>query len=80
MSAYSILIDSSVWIKYFRTGKPAKLDRIIEEDLACINQHILTELSPVLSLKNETKLQEGLQAIRMNPMNIDGRSFVIIKS
>ena len=71
MSAYSILIDSSVWIEYFRNGKPDKLDRIIEEDLACINEIILTELAPVLSLKNETELLEGLQAIRKVPMNID---------
>lgn len=71
MSAYSILIDSSVWIEYFRTGKPDKLDQIIEEDLACINELILTELAPSLSLKNETELLEGLQAIRMIPMNID---------
>lgn len=71
MSAYSILIDSSVWIEYFLTGKPDKLDQIIEEDLACINELILTELAPSLSLKNETELLEGLQAIRMIPMNID---------
>lgn len=71
MSRYKILIDSSVWIEYFRTGKPDKLDRIIEEDLACINQLILTELAPALSFKNETELLEGLQAIRMIPMNID---------
>jgi predicted nucleic acid-binding protein len=71
MNAYSILIDSSVWIEYFRTGKPTRLDRIIEEDLACINELIFTELAPALSLKNETDLLEGLQAIRMIPMNID---------
>lgn len=71
MSAYSILIDSSVWIDYFRNGKPAKLDRIIEEDLACINQLIFTELAPAISLKNVNELREGLRAIRMIPMNID---------
>jgi predicted nucleic acid-binding protein len=71
MSAYSILIDSSVWIEYFRTGKPEKLDRIIEEDLACINELILTELAPSLMMKNETDIIEGLQAIEMIPMNID---------
>lgn len=71
MSAYSILVDSSVWIEYFRTGKPTRLDRIIEEDLVCINELILTELAPALSLQNETDLLEGLQAIRMIPMNID---------
>lgn len=71
MSAYSILIDSSVWIEYFKRGKPEKLDRIIEEDLACINELVFTELAPALSLKNETELLEGLKAIRKIPMNVD---------
>lgn len=71
MSAYSILIDSSVWIEYFRSGKPDKLDRIIEEDLACINELILTELAPALTLKKKSDLLEGLQSIRMIPLNID---------
>jgi predicted nucleic acid-binding protein len=71
MSAYRILIDSSVWIEYFRTGKPEKLNRIIEEDLACINELILTELAPSLMMKNETDIIEGLQSIERVPMNID---------
>jgi len=71
MSAYSILIDSSVWIEYFRTGKPEKLDRIIQEDLSCINELILTELVPSLMMKNETDIMEGLQSIEIIPMNID---------
>lgn len=71
MSAYSILIDSSVWIEYFRTGKPEKLDQIIVEDLACINDLILTELVPSLKLKKETEIIEGLQAIQMIPLDID---------
>jgi predicted nucleic acid-binding protein len=71
MSAYNILIDSSVWIEYFRSGKPAKLDRIIEEDLVCINELILTELSPSLMLKKETEILEGLNAIEIIPLNID---------
>jgi len=44
MSAYSILIDSSVWIEYFRTDKPEVLDRLIEEDLAYLNQLIFHPL------------------------------------
>lgn len=71
MSAYRILIDSSVWIEYFRTGKPEKLDRIIEEDLACINELILTELAPSLMMKNETDIIKDLQSIERVPMNID---------
>lgn len=71
MSRYRVLIDSSVWIQYFKTGGFEKLDRLIEEDLACINELILTELAPALMLKNETDILEGLQAISMIPLNID---------
>ncbi len=71
MSRYSVLIDSSVWIEYFKTGGIEKLDRLIEEDLACINELILTELAPALMLKNETEILEGLQAISMIPLHID---------
>jgi predicted nucleic acid-binding protein len=71
MNAYSILIDSSVWIEYFRTGRPDKLDRIIEEGLVCINELILSELVPPLILKKETDIIEGLKATEMVPMNID---------
>ena len=71
MSRYKVLIDSSVWIEYFKSGGIEKLDRLIEEDLACINDLILTELSPALRLKNETEILEGLQAVSMISLNID---------
>lgn len=66
-----VLIDSSVWIEYFKTGGIEKLDRLIEEDLVCINELILTELAPALMLKNEADVLEGLKAISMIPLNID---------
>lgn len=71
MSAYKVLIDSSVWIEYFNSGGLQKLDRLIEEDLACINELVLTELAPFLMMKNEADIIEGLQSIEMIPMNID---------
>jgi predicted nucleic acid-binding protein len=71
MSAYSVLIDSSVWIEYFRSGKPGKLDRLIEEDMVCINELILTELAPTLLMKNENEIVDGLKAIELIPLNID---------
>jgi predicted nucleic acid-binding protein len=71
MSRYRVLIDSSVWIQYFKSGGLEKLDRLIEEDLACINELILTELAPALMLKNETDILEGLQTISMIPLNVD---------
>lgn len=71
MSRYRVLIDSSVWIEYFKHGGLEKLDRLIEEDLACINELILTELAPALLLKNERELLEGLKAVEIIPLNID---------
>lgn len=71
MSRYSVLIDSSVWIEYFKAGGIDKLDRLIAEDLACVNELILTELMPAATLKNETDILEGLQALSMIPLNID---------
>jgi len=71
MSRYSVLVDSSVWIEYFKNGGIEKLDRLIEVDLACINELIFTELAPALMLKNETDIIDGLQAISMIPLNVD---------
>lgn len=71
MSRYNVLVDSSLWIEYFKSGGIEKLDRLIEEDLACINELILTELAPSLMLKNETDILEGLQALSIIPLNID---------
>ena len=71
MSAYKVLVDSSVWIAYFRSGGIQKLDRLIEEGLACINQLIFTELAPALMQRKETDILAGLLALEMIPLNID---------
>ncbi|WP_340105505.1 PIN domain-containing protein [Rhodohalobacter sp. 8-1] len=71
MSRYNVLIDSSVWIEYFKSGGIEKLDRLIEEDLACINELIFTELASALTSRNETAILEGLLALSMIPLNID---------
>ena len=71
ISRYSVLVDSSVWIEYFKSGGVDKLDRLIEEDLACVNELILTELMPAATLKQETDILDGLQALSMIPLTID---------
>ena len=53
----SIIIDSSVWIEYFRNSNNyEKVDFLIEENLVVINDLILTELTPFLKLKKQHKL------------------------
>lgn len=71
MSRYKVLIGSSVWIQYFKSGKLPKLDRLIEEDLACINELIFTELAPALMKRRKHKILEGLKAIYHLPLYID---------
>lgn len=66
-----ILVDSSVWIDYFRSGKNSnQLDRLIELDLVCINEVILSELIPVLQPRKQTKLIEALLALPKIPHEI----------
>lgn len=71
MSRYRVLIDSSVWIDYFSNGNNPKLDFLIEEELASINELIFTEIAPVLMKQKQHGILEGLKAIKRIPMNID---------
>ena len=44
----SVLVDTSVWVNYFRSGKDSgKLDFLIDENLIVINDLILAELVPI---------------------------------
>ena len=53
----SILVDSSIWIEYFRSGKNSeKLDFLIDENLIVINDLILAELVPFLKVRKQQKI------------------------
>ncbi|TVQ00681.1 MAG: PIN domain-containing protein [Balneolaceae bacterium] len=71
MSRYNVLVDSSVWIEYFTSGGIPKLDRLIEEDLVCTNELILTELAPALMKQKEIEILEGLNALQKIHLHID---------
>lgn len=59
-----ILIDSSVWIDYFRGGeKSMSLSFFIENDLVAANEIILTELLPFLIINNENEVFKILNAL-----------------
>lgn len=67
----SVLVDSSVWIDYFRNGKNLTLDRLITEDLVVINDLILTELIPSLVNQNQKDVINSLEALETVPLRID---------
>ena len=65
------LVDSSIWIDYFRGGESSKdLDYLIDENLIVTNEIILTELIPYLLLQRQTRLIELFQEIDRLPLDI----------
>lgn len=71
MSNYKILIDSSVWIEYFKNGNIQLMDDLLNEGFACINDIILTELQPILKHRNRLDILDGLYALEKIPLKID---------
>ncbi|WP_420575702.1 PIN domain-containing protein [Ekhidna sp.] len=66
----SVLVDSSVWIDYFRNGTDL-LDQLIEEDLVVANDIILSELIPALKLQKQEDVIESLLSLELVELNID---------
>lgn len=65
----SVLVDSSVWIDYFRgKGPPDALDFLIEENLVVTNDLILTELIPALHLRKQHQLIALLKEVERRPI------------
>jgi len=61
-----ILVDTSIWIDYFR-GTETHLDELIDNNLLATNAIILAELLPSLWLRRENDLASLLQDIRCLP-------------
>jgi len=66
-----VLVDSSVWIDYFR-GKESRLplDKLIDTNNLCINDLILAELVPAINHKKEKELKELLFTIKKTVLAI----------
>lgn len=72
-----VLIDSSVWIDYFRGGnKSSELEGLIDENLIVINDIILAELIPYLKVKKQLKVIKLLQEIKRLPLQIDWEELI----
>ena len=59
-----ILVDSSIWIDYFRDGiNSSRLDYLIDENILVINDLILAEIVPFLRIKNQREIISLLNSI-----------------
>lgn len=76
----SVLIDSSIWIDYFKGGiKSSKLDDLISDNLIVTNDIILTELIPFLKIKKQSRVVELLNEIKCLPLLIDWEEIINIQ-
>ena len=68
----SVLVDTSVWVDYFRGGNNSvKLDFLIDENLIVINDLILAELVPYLKVRNQRKVIKLLFNIKKLSLSIN---------
>ncbi len=68
----SVLVDTSVWIEYFRSGNNfEKLDFLIDENLVVTNDLILAELIPFLKIGNQRKIIKLLHNINKLDVRIN---------
>lgn len=66
-----ILVDTSVWIDFFRNGEQSQLEQLIKEDRVVTNDILLSKLIPALRLNNQKILIESIEAVPKIELNID---------
>jgi predicted nucleic acid-binding protein len=66
-----ILVDSSVWIDFFKYSRTSPLEAYLQEDIVVTNDIILTELIPKLHHEKRTEIIEGLEALEKVKLDID---------
>ena len=72
-----ILVDTSVWIDYFRSGKYSdKLNLLIDSHRVVINDLILTELIPFLMIRRSTKVIQLLNDLPRIPLQIKWEAII----
>ncbi len=68
----SVLVDTSVWIEYFRNGNSLnELDILIDENLVLVNDLILSELIPFLRIRKQQKIIKLLCNVNKLNLRID---------
>jgi len=72
-----VLVDSSIWIDYFGTGRSSShMDMLIDENLIVTNDLILAELIPFLKMKKQHQLIELLEEINRNLLTINWQEII----
>ena len=76
-----ILVDSSVWIEYFKGTKRAILvNELIDNNSLCINDLILAELLPAINQRKEVHLREMLLSVAKTEVKINWNQIVYMQT
>lgn len=77
----SVLVDTSIWIDYFRSGNNSEnLDYLIDENLIAINDLILAELIPALKVRNQRNIVKLLYDIHNLDLSINWHQLIEFQS
>jgi predicted nucleic acid-binding protein len=72
-----VLVDTSAWIDYFAGGNyTAGLSDLIENNVVCSNDIILSELLPALYNRKEDSLVDFVSAVEKIPLKIDWQKVI----
>ncbi len=73
----SVLVDTSVWIEYFRSGNLSEnLDSFIDKNLIVTNDLILAELVPALRVRRQGKIIDLLLQIQKLVLAIEWNQII----
>lgn len=73
----SVLVDTSVWVEYFRNGNcHEQLEFLIDENIVVTNELILSELIPFLKLRNQRKLISLLNTMTKHHIQINWEQII----
>jgi predicted nucleic acid-binding protein len=76
-----VLVDSSVWITFFKGTEEGKLlFPLLDTNQVCINDLILAELIPALNHKKELTLVRLLESIERTRLRIDWDDIVAMQT
>ena len=72
-----ILVDTSIWIEYFRSGNNSeKLDFMIDENIVVINDLILAQLVPFLKVRNQRRVIDLLHMVKKLKLSINWEQII----
>jgi len=68
----NVLVETSAWIDYLRTGTQNQtINSLIDDNRIIINELILTELIPTLTVQKQSKFIALLHLLPVQPISID---------